>query len=207
VSRIDLVVGPNGAGKSTFVEFVLARVRPGTPFVNADLIAAERWPDDPMGHGHDAGRAAASIRDAFIDAGESFIAETVASHPSKVDLVRRAVDAGHHVHVIVVAVPEDLAVARVRSRVDTGGHDVPEDRIRARWVRLWEHVAQMIEMANSGEVFDNSGSTPRTVAAFVEGEAVGALRWPDWIPEALTRRWQDDPSDTERRSPPTSGRS
>ena len=190
MSRIDLVVGPNGAGTSTFVEFVLARVRPGTPFVNADLIAAERWPDDPMAHGHDAGRAAASIRDALIDAGESFIAETVASHPSKIDLVRRAVDAGHHVHVIVVAVPQDLAVARVRARVATGGHDVPEDRVRARWVRLWEHVAQMIEMANSAEVFDNSGPAPRTVAAFVEGAAVGALDWPDWVPEALTRRWR-----------------
>ncbi|HSL56717.1 MAG TPA: AAA family ATPase, partial [Acidimicrobiales bacterium] len=87
MSRLDLVVGPNGAGKSTFVELVLADVRPGTTFVNADVIAAQRWPDDPVGHGHDAARAAAQIRDAVLERGDPFIAETVASHPSKVDLV------------------------------------------------------------------------------------------------------------------------
>ena len=47
--RLDLVVGPNGAGKTTFVELVLAPLRPGVTFVNADVIAAARWPDDPNG--------------------------------------------------------------------------------------------------------------------------------------------------------------
>jgi len=46
--RLDLVVGPNG-GKSTFVELVLAPLRPGVTFVNADVIAAARWPEDPAG--------------------------------------------------------------------------------------------------------------------------------------------------------------
>lgn len=44
VSRLDLVVSPNGAGKSTFVRLVLAPNRPGTVFVNADLIARQRCP-------------------------------------------------------------------------------------------------------------------------------------------------------------------
>ena len=47
--RLDLVVGPNGAGKSTFVELVLAPNRPNVTFVNADVIAAQRWPQDPAG--------------------------------------------------------------------------------------------------------------------------------------------------------------
>lgn len=193
MSRLDLVVGPNGAGKSTFVELVLADVRPGTTFVNADVIAAQRWPDDPVGHGHDAARAAAQIRDAVLERGDPFIAETVASHPSKVDLVGRAVAAGYHVHVIVVAVPEECSVARVAQRVQVGGHDVPEDKIRARWARLWDNVAAMVELAASAEVFDNSGLGPTTVAIFVAGEVVGAPRWPDWMPEALTRRWPGRP--------------
>ena len=189
MSRLDLVVGPNGAGKSTFVEFVLASARPGTVFVNADVIAAERWPDDPLAHGHAAAYAAALARDALVAAGEPFIAETVASHPSKTDLVRRAVAAGYHVHLVVVAVPEELSVARVAARVAAGGHDVPEDRIRDRWSRLWGNVAQMLELATTAEVFDNSGPGPVTLATFVGGEPVGAPRWPSWLPAEFTGRW------------------
>jgi predicted ABC-type ATPase len=195
VSRLDLVVGPNGAGKSTFVEFVLTEARPGAPFVNADVIAAERWPEDPLSHAHDAAQAADAARDALLARGESFIAETVASHESKIDLVRRACDAGYYVHLIVVAVPEEYSVERVRMRVAAGGHDVPEEKIRSRWQRLWDNVVAMIELADSAEVFDNSGPGPATIATFVAGEIVGAPRWPAWIPEALSARWPI-PNDT-----------
>ncbi len=57
--RLDLVVGPNGAGKSTFVELILAPLRPGATVVKADVIAAQRWPDDPLGHSYRDARAAA----------------------------------------------------------------------------------------------------------------------------------------------------
>lgn len=190
MSRLDLVVGPNGAGKSTFVELVLAGVRPGVQFVDADVIAAQRWPDDPMTHGRDAADAAARIRDQLIARGEPFIAETVASHESKVELVARARRAGYHVHLIVVAVPEELSVARVKLRVASGGHDVPEQKIRARHRRLWDHVVRMIELADTAEVYDNAGPGPVTVATFVAGEVVGRPRWPSWTPALLVTRWR-----------------
>ncbi len=189
MSRLDLVVGPNGAGKSTFVEFILADARPGVPFVNADVIAAERWPEDPLLHAYDAAQAAETARDALLARGESFIAETVASHGSKVDLVRRARNAGYHVHLVVVAVPEEYSVERVLARVAAGGHGVPEEKIRSRWRRLWENVVAMIELADSAEVFDNAGPGPVTIATFVAGDIVGAPRWPGWTPESLTARW------------------
>ncbi|MCC5950922.1 MAG: zeta toxin family protein [Acidimicrobiia bacterium] len=189
MSRLDLVVGPNGAGKSTLVEFVLAGARPGVPFVNADVIAAERWPDDPLSHAYEAARAAERARDTLLASGEPFIAETVASHESKIDLVRRARAAGYHVHLVVVAVPEEYSVARVNARVAAGGHDVPEGKVRSRWHRLWDNVVAMIELADSCEVFDNAGPGPVTIATFVAGDVVGTPRWPNWTPEALATRW------------------
>ena len=189
MSRLDLIVGPNGAGKSTFVEYVLIDARPGTMFVNADLIAEERWPDEPEAHGYEAAAAAEELRNALLAQGDPFIAETVASHPSKVDLVRRALDAGYHVHVIVIAVPVEYSVERVQLRHAAGGHGVPIDKIHSRYERLWGNVADMIELANSSEVFDNSGDGPKTIATFVNGGSVGAPRWPAWMPQALADRW------------------
>lgn len=189
MSRLDLLVGPNGAGKSTVYEFVVADQRPGVPFVNADVIAEDVWPEDPVAHGHDAAEAAERIRQELIARGEPFVAETVASHPSKIDLVRGALDAGYHVNLLVVVVPEDLSVARVRQRVEHGGHDVPEDRIRSRHRRLWANVVAMIELADTSMVFDNSGVGPVSIATFVGGGPIGAPSWPAWAPRALTERW------------------
>ena len=188
--RLDLVVGPNGAGKSTFVELVLAPLRPGVTVVNADVIAAARWPDDPSGHAYDAARVAADTRDALIAARVPFIAETVFSHPSKLDLIARAQAAGYTVTLHVLLVPERESVQRVAHRVLAGGHDVPEEKIRSRYARLWPLVADAIARADLAHVFDNSRfDGPDELAMFAGGVPVGACRWPDWAPASLTDRW------------------
>lgn len=58
------------------------------------------------------------------------------SHPSKVQLVADAAEAGYLVHLHVIMVPVELTVQRVRERVRRGGHDVPESKIRDRYERL-----------------------------------------------------------------------
>jgi predicted ABC-type ATPase len=192
VKRADLVVGPNGAGKSTFVALTLAPLLPGSVFVNADEIAKQRWPEDPAAHAYDAALVAADTRDRLIELGRSFIAETVFSHPSKLELVRTARDAGYTVVLHVVLVPEDLAVERVKRRVLSGGHDVPEDKIRERHRRLWALVTSAIELADSTTIYDNAQRRgPRIVAQLNAGVMVGSPSWPAWAPEQLRQRWPD----------------
>ncbi|MCW2571908.1 MAG: ATPase [Frankiales bacterium] len=188
--RLDLVVGPNGAGKSTFVALLLAPLRPGVTVVNADVIAAQRWPKDPQGHSYDAARVAAETRTRLLELGEPFIAETVFSHPSKLDLLDAAGAAGYTVELHVLLVPEELTVHRVAARVSSGGHAVPEDKIRSRYSRLWPLVAVAMSRADTARVWDNSRhSGPSEAALFVSGLPVGACSWPSWTPTALTARW------------------
>jgi predicted ABC-type ATPase len=190
VKRADLVVGPNGAGKSTFVALTLAPLLPRSVFVNADEIAKQRWPDDPLSHAYDAARAAAQTRTRLIELGRSFIAETVFSHPSKLDLVRAARAADYTIAVHVILIPEDLAVERVKRRVLAGGHDVPENKIRERHRRLWPLVATAITGSDTATVYDNSRREgPRIVAQMSGGIAVGSPSWPTWTPEPLRSRW------------------
>lgn len=190
MKRADLVVGPNGAGKSTFVALTLAPLLPRSVFVNADEIAKQRWPDDPLSHAYDAARAAAQTRTRLIELGRSFIAETVFSHPSKLDLVRAARAADYTIAVHVILIPEDLAVERVKRRVLAGGHDVPENKIRERHRRLWPLVATAITGSDTATVYDNTRREgPRIVAQMSGGIAVGSPSWPTWSPEPLRSRW------------------
>ncbi|UMB68773.1 zeta toxin family protein [Mycobacterium paraterrae] len=186
MKRLDLVVGPNGAGKSTFVELTLAPLLPGSPFVNADEIAKQRWPDDPAAHSYDAARVAAATRTKLIELGVSFIAETVFSHPSKVELVDAARAAHYTIVLHVLIIPEELAVERVRHRVAAGGHSVPEDKIRERYQRLWGFVAVAMTRSDSATVYDSSGiKGPRIVAQINDGFLVGSPAWPRWTPAVL----------------------
>jgi predicted ABC-type ATPase len=190
MNRLDLVVGPNGAGKSTFVELTLAPLLPGSVFVNADEIARQRWPEDPAAHAYDAARVAADTRAKLIEMGRSFIAETVFSHPSKLDLIRVAHLANYTAVLHALLIPEDLAVQRVKYRVAAGGHSVPEVKIRERHRRLWPLVAEAIAQCDSATVYDNSRLRgPRIVARFSGGDVVGSTAWPVWAPEPLRSRW------------------
>jgi predicted ABC-type ATPase len=190
VRRLDLVVGPNGAGKSTFVALTLARLLPRSVFVNADEIAKQRWPDDPMGHAYDAARVAAETRARLIELGKPFIAETVFSHPSKLELIRSARTAGFTVALHVVLIPEDLAVERVKRRVMHGGHDVPEGKIRERHRRLSELVVTAMPTVDTATVYDNSRRRgPRIVAQMTAGTMIGSPSWPSWTPAPLVERW------------------
>ena len=193
--RLDLVVGSNGAGKTTFVRKVLIRsLPPETAFVNADEIAARRWPDDPEGRSYDAARIAADTRQALLHDRRPFVAETVFSHPSKLDLVAAVRAAGFAVALHVILVPEDLTVARVEHRVASGGHAVPEDKIRQRYRRLWTLVRQAIDATETATVYDNSAHAgPWIVAQLVSGVPVGAVRWPLWSPPELATGWPSTP--------------
>lgn len=188
--RLDLVVGPSGAGQSTFVELALAPLRPGASFVNAEIIAAQRWPDDPQGHSYEAAEVAATTRDRLLELREPFIAETVFSHPSELELIEAAVTAGYTVALHAVMVPADLAVQRVAQRVASGGHAVPEDQIRQRYQRLWPLVVDAIGRADTARIWDNSRRDgPVEVALFVHGVPVGPCTWPTWTPQPLSVRW------------------
>lgn len=184
-----MVVGPNGSGKTTFVNEFLALELPGYAYVNADEIAKARWPGDSDTHAYEAARVAAETRAYLIAGGRSFIAETVFSHPSKLDLLRSAQEAGYQLVLHVMLVPEELAVRRVEYRVRAGGHDVPEHKIRERYQRLWLLVAQAVSLADRAVLYDNSRREgPVKIADFFAGLPIGAAAWPEWAPKPVISR-------------------
>jgi len=183
---LHLLAGPNGAGKSSYARDVLLPVT-HLPFINADVIAAENWPESQLEHAYEAARIAEARRRECIDRKRSFVSETVFSHHSKIQLVGDAVDADFLVVLHIIMVPVALTVQRVRERVLRGGHAVPENKIRERYERLWGNVAEAIELADTANLFDNSKARHpfRLCASFEGGALVGTPDWPTWAPDVL----------------------
>ena len=153
-----VLIGPNGAGKSTYYD---TRVAPRllAEFVNADRIQAEELPDSGVRGSYAAAQRAQARRDTLFAEGRSFVTETVGSHPSKLELVRKAQALDYEVWVTFIYLEsEDLSVARVRRRVRHGGHPVPDDKIRARYVRMAPIGVAAVLAADRGFVVDNSDS-------------------------------------------------
>lgn len=185
---LHLLAGSNGSGKSSYVEDVL---EPATylEFVNADVLAKRHWPDAQAEHAYDASRLAAERRAELMSNRASFITETVFSHESKLELVRDAVRLGYLVHLHVILLPVELTVQRVTERVTRGGHTVPETKIRERYARLWDLIAQARSISQRTEFFDNSSAnTPfLKIAEYEHGTLVGKATWPTWTPGVLRK--------------------
>jgi predicted ABC-type ATPase len=162
-----MLAGPNGAGKSTFHEAFLADS--GLPFVNADRIAAAAGLEP-----YEAARAADLMRRQFIERPAGFIAETVFSDPvgDKLALLKEAMTAGFDVTLIFIGLASvPLAQARVATRVQRGGHDVPDAKIAARFPRTLENLKQAIRFVPRVNIYDNSDANDpfRLVAEFENG--------------------------------------
>ena len=71
-----------------------------------------------------------------------------------------------------------LQIERVRIRVLNGGHDVPEDKIRARRTRSFEQLAWFAEHVDRLFIFDNSSGAPTLIAELVLGKPMKWLQPP-----------------------------
>lgn len=186
MSRLDLIVGPNGAGKTTLFERVIAPIRPGLPFVNAGRIATDRFPGDELRQAYAAAGIAADTRQALIDARLDFCTETVFSHTSKIELVATAQAAGFDVVMHAVMIPLALSGPRVGARLAAGGHDVPADKLTARYERLWPNIVVALPACHRAVFYDNAVDRgPIEVASYRYGLSDYPPRWPPWTPEPL----------------------
>jgi len=83
-------------------------------------------------------------------------------------------------------IPLALSAPRVAARVAGGGHDVPADKLRARYERLWPNVFAAVPHCYRMAFYDNSTDDgPNEVASYRYCFADYPSRWPTWTPEPL----------------------
>ena len=146
------LAGSNGAGKSTFFHAHLADT--GLRFVNADELAAE------MGVGaYEAAELAASLRAGLVSQRESFVFETVLSDPVGAKVAELVETGRNGMHVVVVFIRVDspeTSKQRVAMRVMQGGHDVPDEKLEARFQRTLANLERAIKVLPVVIIFNNT---------------------------------------------------
>ena len=99
------------------------------------------------------------LQDRFLDRGESFSQETVFSHPSKLEALKRASEVGYRTYLYFIATGNPkINAGRVANRHMQGGHDVPADKIASRYPRSLAQLKAAVPYLSRAYVFDNSGS-------------------------------------------------
>lgn len=130
---------------------------------------------------------AAFICEQLLKQRVKFSFETVFSHASKVDLMRRAERLGYKVYLYFICTEHpEINVDRVRSRVKAGGHNVPSRKVKLRYYRSLKQLLPAMGHCYHAFLFDNTDSLaqdPVVPVMFAEMKRVGpAVQW-GWAPE------------------------
>lgn len=184
---LTLLAGPNGAGKSTLVKSLsLSGGLADHIILNADDRTLEKaklaghagFADTPMDSlaiffSQAADEVLAEAVN-LIHAGRKVSLETVLSTDKYQSVVTDVLEGGGKFELIYVALQSpDISRQRVALRVQKGGHDVPADRLQARWTRSLEKLKWFAPKATRFSIYDNS-SHP---AVFLATGENGRMQW------------------------------
>lgn len=181
---IVALAGPNGAGKTTFYHAHLQSA--ALRFVNTDLLARELELDP-----YAAARLADVIRRQLVAQRESFVFETVFSDPvgDKLAFLKEAAKNGYNIVLCFIGVSgPKVSEERVTMRVSQGGHDVPAEKLVARFPRILANLKSAIRDLPHVWVFDNDDLRKpfRQVAVFENGQRVTLSEpVPKWLAPLL----------------------
>jgi len=156
---IYVLAGTNGAGKSSIGGAML--LRQGVKYFDPDEAARLILSANP-------GITQAEANAAAWDAGKrlleraialrwSFVFETTLGGRTITALLERALSGRIEVRIWYVGLSNpELHIARVRSRVARGGHDIPEERIRDRYDRSRLNLIHLLQKLTELRVYDNT---------------------------------------------------
>ena len=133
--RLYIISGCNGSGKTTASYTLLPDMLECREFVNSDEFAKSLSPFDPSAASITASRYMLKKINYLLERKADFSIETTLATRSLVGIIQKAQDLGYKVTILYFWLNSpELAIQRVRDRVSTGGHNIPENVIRRRYL-------------------------------------------------------------------------
>ena len=174
--NVVVIAGPNGAGKSTLAPALLRDTLNIPEYVNADTIAEGLSAFAPEDASFEAGRVMLERLRGLASEEKDFSFETTLASRFYAGWLKELMDNGYWVSLVFLWLNNvELAVERVKTRVELGGHSIPEETIRRRYRRGLANLFDLyLPVVHSWRVFDASFRKPNEIARFTQasGEIV-----------------------------------
>lgn len=152
---ILVLAGPNGSGKSTITSFFEKVGK----YTNADDIVAATGMDNM-----EAAILTDKLRYESIEKKEDFTFETVLSSEYKLNILRKAKEEGYFIKcVFVLTVDPQVNIARIESRVASGGHNVEKIKVIDRYYKSIDNIKKLLEICDIVHVYDNTETPIRII--------------------------------------------
>ncbi|WP_013321006.1 zeta toxin family protein [Gloeothece verrucosa] len=164
--NVYVIGGCNGSGKTTVAKRLLPDFLGVIEYVNADEIAAGLSPFNPESVAMQAGRLMLERLATLKAQKVNFAFETTLAARNFARFLRDCQNSGYRVNLIYFWLQTpDLAVERVKRRVVSGGHNIPEEVVRRRYERGRSNLTQLyLPLCDTWIVYDNSGNEPSLIA-------------------------------------------
>ena len=129
-----IISGCNGSGKTTASYSMLPEIFDCSQWVNSDEFAKSLAPFNPEGAYVAASRLMLLKTKYLFERNADFCIETTLATRSLLKMVHEAQQHGYFVTVVYFWLHSpELALERIRKRVASGGHNVPEETVRRRY--------------------------------------------------------------------------
>lgn len=180
MKRYIIFAGVNGAGKSTFYQSI--RNVEDMPRVNADEIVRQNGDWKNVSDIIAAGKIAVKKVAIYLEQGITFNQETTLCGKSIFRNIQKAKEQGYFIELYYVGLDSvELAKERVESRVQMGGHGIPERDIERRYFESLYNVKNILSQCNLAVFYDNTIAF-RRIAICKNGEFVRVSRnVPEWF--------------------------
>ena len=176
-----IVAGVNGVGKSTYIKWRDFEKKFDI-IIDPDRAALEE------GSLIAGCRKALSEIDHCIEQGLSFCQETTLSGRQVINTIKNAKAHGYKVEIDYLSLDTaEECIARVAKRVASGGHYIPDDVIRRRFVKRFDHLARVLPICDSGFIVESFENYSYNMASLFFGGKLFDLNVNEckWVSEFL----------------------